>query len=129
MVWCGVVWVETVTTVSNLFGESTTLNNNSAIRNVQNKIFRFRYLVTMTMTMAISNSLDQIISSVYVRTSNLHFTYQETPFSLYLTIRKTTINKDQASVLQSRQMNVQQAQHDVEALKTENLSLKTVFVT
>ena len=67
--------------------------------------------------MATYNSLDHIISSV--RSSNLNFTYQETPFSLYLTIRKTSIKKHQSNGSESSQMG------DVVALETENLVLKS----
>ena len=61
------------------------------------------------------NALDHIISSV--RSSELNYSYQETPFSLYLTIRKTKIKKHEASGFKS-------SQTDVKALKEENLSLK-----
>ena len=67
--------------------------------------------------MATYNSLDHIISSV--RSSNLNFTYQETPFSLYLTIRKTSIKKHQSNGSESSQMG------DVVALEAENLVLKS----
>ena len=70
--------------------------------------------------MATYNSLDRIISSV--RSSNLNFTYQETPFSLYLTIRKTSIKKHQSNGSESSQMGVR---HDVVALEEENLVLKS----
>ena len=71
--------------------------------------------------MAVCSALDDIISSV--RYSNLNFAYQETPFSLYLTIRKTKIKKEHSSLgLQSSQKIVRQ--DDVVALELENLSLK-----
>ena len=76
-------------------------------------------ILAVIVTMATSNSLDRIIKSV--RSSNLNFAYQETPFSLYLTIRKTVVKNNQSSSLQSSQEN---CQHDVEALERENLSLK-----
>ena len=47
-----------------------------------------------------------------VRTSNLHFTMQETPFSLYITVRKKLIDDDI------------EAHTENELLKTELLNLK-----
>ena len=72
--------------------------------------------------MATSNALDNIISSV--RSSNLNYSFQETPFSLYLTIRKTeVVKREHASC--SEQSGQQDTKHDVEAIKQENLSLKS----
>ena len=69
--------------------------------------------------MATFQSLDQIINCV--RSSNLNFAYQETPYSLYMTIRKTNIKNHQACSLQPSQVK---SQYDVELMDRENLSLK-----
>ena len=71
------------------------------------------------MAMAAFHSLNQIIDCV--RSSNLNFAYQETPFSLYLTIRKTNIKNHQANSSQPIQVK---SQKDVEALEKENSVLK-----
>ena len=68
--------------------------------------------------MATCNALDNIISSV--RSSNLNYSYQETPFSLYITIRKTKVKRVHASG--DHQSGQQDFKHNVEL---ENLSLKS----
>ena len=68
--------------------------------------------------MATCNALDNIISSV--RSSNLNYSYQETPFSLYITIRKTKVKRVHASG--DHQSSQQDFKHNVEL---ENLSLKS----
>ena len=74
------------------------------------------------MTMTAFHSLNQIINCV--RSSNLNFAYQETPFSLYLTIRKTNVKNQQANSSQSTPVK---SQNDVEALEKENLVLKNTI--
>ena len=69
--------------------------------------------------MATCNALDNIISSV--RYSNLNYSYQETPFSLYLTIRKTKVKRNHGG----EQSGQQDVKHDVVALEQENSSLKS----
>ena len=69
-------------------------------------------------------ALDHIINSV--RSSNFNFAYQETPYSLYLTIRKTEIkNNRQIGSSQSNASPVVIAQHDGEALAKENMLQKS----
>ena len=67
------------------------------------------------------NAVDNIISSV--RSSNLNYSFQEPPYTLYLTIRKTEVKRNHASG--GQQSGQQVEKHDVEALKLENLSLKS----
>ena len=71
--------------------------------------------------MVTCNAVDNIISSV--RSSNLNYSFQETPYSLYLTIRKTEVKRNHASG--GQQSGQQVEKHDVEALKLKNLSLKS----
>ena len=66
---------------------------------------------------------DHILNSV--RSSNLNFAYQETPYSLYLTIRKTQIkNNHQAN---SFQLNgsARVVQDDRETFEKENIASKS----
>ena len=51
----------------------------------------------------LQKSCDEIIRSI--RSSNLHFTTQETPFSLYITVRKKLINKQFDSVSENELLN------------------------
>ena len=70
----------------------------------------------------IQESCDQIIHSV--RTANLNFAYQETPFSIYITVRKTVTKLQQGQ--QSLPSNRTAAADDLtKALEEENTALKT----
>ena len=89
------------------------------MQGIHKKKIQIQILLVVLVTMAAINPLDRIIN--IVRLSNLNFAYQETPYSLYLTIRKTTVKNHQASSVQSSQGNFH---HDVETLERENLSLK-----
>ena len=67
--------------------------------------------------MAMFSEYDKILNCV--RSSNLNFATQETPYSLYLTIRKSKVKKNnqQSSILMNDN-------HENEGLVKENLSLK-----
>ena len=83
--------------------------------NITNRKLRFRIVVTMAVFEPIINS---------VRLSNLNFSYQETPYFIYLTIRKTQVkNNIHAGSFQTNgsQENVLR---DKEVLEKENMSLK-----
>ena len=68
---------------------------------------------------------DQIISSA--RSSNLNFSYQDTPYSIYLTIRKTQIkNNIQASSFQINE-SPEIVLRDKEAFEKENKLLKNTI--
>ena len=74
------------------------------------------------MTMAGCNTFDQIISSV--RSSNLNYTYQETPFSLYMTVRKTQVKFSHTASSNPSSSSPVITQHDIETLTKENVFLK-----
>ena len=62
---------------------------------IQNRRFTFT-MVGLNSQSAFHNDLCEHILQC-VRSSNLHFTTQETPFSLYITVRKKLINGEKCS--------------------------------
>ena len=76
--------------------------------------------IQILVTMAVC---DHILNSV--RSSNLNFANQETPYSLYLTIRKTQIKTNHQSNSFQSNGSVGIVQHGREVLEKENLIMKT----
>ena len=87
-------------------------------KNYRKSYFRIISKMAATSpTLEVKNSLEIVINSV--RDSFLNYSMQETPYSLYFTIRKSFSRASQASLESSPQFTQHQADSEIKALKTK----------